>query len=305
MIDWDDVRFFLAVARSGSVRSAAERLKVNHTTVLRRISQLEGRLGARLFEKKPAGYQLTGSGHDVLALAEEMELSSSRLEGLVWGRDEGIGGPLVVAMAQTIATHLLMPDFAEFCRRHPEVELTILSSEAKVNLTNREADVALRVVLDREALPLNLHGLQGPELRIGAYLSSSLLEQWSAGALPYARWVSKGTDRAPDWALCGEIPIEGLFCAPETSTHLAALRQGLGIGLLPRFVGDAEPDLVRAPATLNGAHGALWILSQGETRRTKRVRLFIDFISQRLAEYAPRLLGPDPEIAPKSELKKK
>jgi DNA-binding transcriptional LysR family regulator len=117
VIDWDDVRFFLAVARSGSVRSAAEKLKVNHTTVLRRISQLEGRLGAHLFEKKPAGYQLTGSGHDGLALAEEMELSSSQLEGLVWGRDEGIGGPLVVAMAQTIATHLLMPDFAEFCRR--------------------------------------------------------------------------------------------------------------------------------------------------------------------------------------------
>ena len=302
MIDWDDVRFFLAVARSGSVRSAADGLKVNHTTVLRRISQLEARLGARLFEMKPAGYQLTGSGHDVLALAEEMELSSSRLEGLVWGRDEGVGGPLVVAMAQTIATHLLMPDFAEFCRRHPEIELTILSSEAKVNLTNREADVALRVVLDRSALPLNLHGLQGSELRIGAYLSNSLLEQWSAGSLHHARWVTKGTEQVPEWARCGEIPIEGNFRAPETGTHLAALRQGLGVGLLPRFVGDAEPGLVRAPGTLNGSHGALWILSQGETRRTKRVRLFIDFVAQRLAEYAPRLLGPPPEAAPTLEL---
>lgn len=297
MIDWDDVRFFLAVARSGSVRSAAESLKVNHTTVLRRIAQLEGRLGARLFEKKPAGYQLTGSGRDVLALAEEMELSSSRLEGLVWGRDEGIGGPLRVAMAQTIATHLLMPDLAEFCRRHPEIELTILSSEAKVNLTNREADVALRVVLDREALPLNLHGLQGPELSIGAYLSNSLLEQGSAGALHHARWVTKG-EEVPEWVRRGEVPIEGVFRAPETSTHLAALRQGLGVGLLPCFVGDSEPDLVRAPGTLNGSHGSLWILSQGETRRAKRVRLFIDFVSQRLAEYAPRLLGSLPGVAP-------
>lgn len=295
MIDWDDVRFFLAVARSGSVRSAADRLKVNHTTVLRRISQLERRLGARLFEKTPAGYRLTSSGHDVLALAEEMELSSSRLEGLVWGRDEGIAGPLRVAMAQTIATHLLMPDLAEFCRRHPEIELTILSSEARVNLTNREADVALRVVLDREKLPLNLHGLQGPELRIGAYLSSSLLEQWSAGTLPHARWVAKGDDEAPDWVHSGDIPIAGVFRAPETATHLAALRQGLGMGLLPRFVGDAEPGLARAPGTVDGTHGALWILSQGETRRTERVRLFIDFISQRLAEYAPRLLGSPAE----------
>ncbi|KQX42862.1 LysR family transcriptional regulator [Devosia sp. Root436] len=297
MIDWDDVRFFLAVARSGSVRSAAESLKVNHTTVLRRISHLEARLGARLFEKKPAGYQLTGSGQEVLALAEEMELSSSQLEGLVWGRDEGIAGPLRVAMAQTIATHLLMPDFAEFCRRHPEIELTILSSEATVNLTNREADVALRVVIDRDALPLNLHGLQGPELRIGAYLSRSLLEQWSSGALPHVPWVTKGFDEPPEWVSCGDIPIEGTFRAPETATHLAALRQGIGVGTLPRFVGDTEPGLVHAPGTLDGSHGALWILSQGETRRTKRVRLFIDFISQRLAEYAPRLLGSPSEVA--------
>lgn len=298
MIDWDDVRFFLAVARSGSVRSAAESLRVNHTTVLRRIGQLEARLGARLFEKKPAGYQLTGSGHDVLALAEEMEASSSRLEGLVWGRDEGIGGPLRVAMAQTVATHLLMPDLAQFCRRHPEIELTILSSEARVNLTNREADVALRVVLDRDALPLNLHGLQGPELRIGAYLSKSMFEQWSAGAIHHARWVTKGTGDVPDWVRCGDIPIEGAFRAPETATHLAALRQGLGMGLLPCFVGDAEPGLARAPGTGDGSHGSLWILSQGETRRTKRVRLFIDFVSLRFAEYAPRLLGSFPEAAP-------
>src|ERR1700760_1895652 len=87
MIDWDDVRFFLAVARGGSVRAAAERLEVNHSTVLRRIAQLEQRLGAQMFEKLPTGYRLTEAGEEVLELANQMEASSPQLETRVFGRD--------------------------------------------------------------------------------------------------------------------------------------------------------------------------------------------------------------------------
>ncbi len=116
MIDWDDVRYFLAVARGGSVRAAAERLGVNHATVLRRVAQLEERLGARLFDRLPSGYRMTGAGEEVLGLAEQMEASSNQLEARVLGRDQGVRGSLRVTMAPTIATHLLMPDFAEFAR---------------------------------------------------------------------------------------------------------------------------------------------------------------------------------------------
>src|SRR5690242_3243327 len=120
MIDWDDVRFFLAVARGGSVRAAAERLGVNHTTVLRRIAQLEARLGALMFEKLPAGYRLTSAGEEVLEFAAQMEASSTRLESRVFGRDQGVRGLLRVTLAPTLAAHLLMPDIAEFARLHPE-----------------------------------------------------------------------------------------------------------------------------------------------------------------------------------------
>ena len=119
MIDWDDVRYFLAVARGGSVRAAAERLGVNHTTVLRRIAQLEERLGAQMFEKLPSGYRLTAAGEEVLEFAEQMEASSNRLETQIFGRDQGVRGLLRVTLAPTLATHLLMPDFAEFARLHP------------------------------------------------------------------------------------------------------------------------------------------------------------------------------------------
>src|SRR3546814_8984468 len=89
MIDWDDVRYFLAVAREGSVRAAAGRLGVNHATVLRRMAQLEERLGAQMFEKLPSGYRLTPAGEEVLEFAEQMEASSNRLETRVFGRDQG------------------------------------------------------------------------------------------------------------------------------------------------------------------------------------------------------------------------
>src|SRR5258706_12470573 len=92
MIDWDDVRYFLAVARGGSIRAAAARLGVNHSTVLRRIAQLEERLGALMFEKLPSGYRLTAAGEEVLEFADQMEASSHLLETRVFGRDQSVRG---------------------------------------------------------------------------------------------------------------------------------------------------------------------------------------------------------------------
>jgi DNA-binding transcriptional LysR family regulator len=189
MIDWDDVRYFLAVARGGSVRAAAERLGVNHSTVLRRVAQLEERLGAHMFEKLPSGYRLTAAGEEVLELADQMEASSHQLETRVFGRDQSVRGLLRVTLAPPLATHLLMPDFADFARLHPDIEMEILSSGELANLTNREADVAIRVVYDRKTLPLNLHGLKGPELFGGVYMSRDRLAAWRAGARDPIRWI--------------------------------------------------------------------------------------------------------------------
>src|SRR6202020_1633329 len=134
MIDWDSVRYFLAVARGGSVRAAGAQLGVNHSTVLRRIAQFEERLGARMFEKLPSGYRLTAAGEEVLELAHRMEASSHQLETRVFGRDQSVRGLLRVTLAPTLATHLLMPDFAEFARLHPDIEMEILSSGELANL---------------------------------------------------------------------------------------------------------------------------------------------------------------------------
>jgi DNA-binding transcriptional LysR family regulator len=293
MIDWDDVRYFLAIARGGSVRAAAERLGVNHSTVLRRVAQLEERLGARMFQKLPSGYRLTSAGEDVLEFADQMEAASNRLETRIFGRDQSISGTLRVTLVSPFATHLLMPDFAEFARLHPEVEMEILPSDEPMSLTNREADVAIRVVYDRSALPLNLHGLKGPEVYGGVYMSRDLLAAWRAGATDRIRWIVKNNHGIQDWAREGEVPTTTEI--PLRTTHagaqLAALRQGLGVATLPCFVGDPDPLLVRVPGTATHMHGTLWLLTPSDAHKTKRVRLFTEFVALRLAAYVPLLAG--------------
>lgn len=292
MTDWEDVRYFLAVAREGSVRAAAERLEVTHSTVLRRIAQFEKRLGAQMFEKLPSGYRLTNAGEEILEFAEQMEASSNRLETRVFGRDQSVHGRLRVTLAPTLATHLLMPDLAEFARLHPEVEIEILPSGELSNLTNRQADVAIRVVYDRSTLPLNLHGLKGPELFGGVYISRDLLAAWRAGAADKIRWIVISQNGIPDWARQGEVPTaEVPIKTTDGGAQIAAVRQGLGMTVLPCFVGDADSMLARVPGTVLHKHGTLWLLTHGETRKTKRVRLFTEFVSRRLSAYAPLIAG--------------
>lgn len=292
MIDWDDVRYFLAAARGGSVRAAAKRLAVNHATVLRRIAQLEERLGTQMFEKLPSGYRLTPAGEEVLDLAIQMEATSHQLETRVFGRDQSVRGPLRVTLAPFLASHLLMSDFAEFARLYPEIEMEIAPSGDLLNLTNRDADVAIRVVYDRATLPLNLHGLKGPELFGGVYMSRELHAAWLAGQLDPVRWIVVGQGDISDWARDGDVRAGGVsFKTADGETQVAAVRQGLGMAILPCFVGDADPALIRSPGSGLYMHGTLWILTQGETRKTKRVRLFTEFMSRKLATHAPLLAG--------------
>jgi DNA-binding transcriptional LysR family regulator len=292
MIDWDDVRYFLAVARCGSVRAASTVLGVNHSTVIRRIAQLEGRLGAKMFEKLPSGYQVTAAGEEVRELAEQMEAASRQLETRILGRDQGIRGLLRVTLAPTLATHLLMPDFAEFARAHPDIEMEIISSGDLANLTNREADVAIRVVYDRKTLPPNLHGLKGPDVFGAIYMSRDLLPVWSEGGPVSLRWIVISDHGIPDWVRQRGVATGGVpFRVTDAAAQVVAVRQGVGVTTLPCFVGDADPNLVRVPKTELHLYGTLWLLTQGEIRKTKRVRLFTEFLSRRLVAHADLLAG--------------
>ena len=161
-----------------------------------------------------------------------------------------------------------------------------------MNLTNREADVAIRVVYDRNAMPPNLHGLKGPELFGGVYMSRDFLAAWRAGAPDRIRWIVRNNQGIPDWAREGEVPASEIpFRTTDAGAQIVAVRQGFGMAMLPCFVGEADKLLVRVPGTALRMLGTLWLLTQGETRKTKRVRLFTEFVSRRLAAYVPLLAG--------------
>ena len=137
---------------------------------------------------------------------------------------------------------------------------------------------------------LNLHGLKGPELFGGVYMSRDRLTASPAGAPDRIRWIVISSDGIPDWAR--EVSVTGMpFRITDGEAQIEAVRQGLGMTTLPCFIGDADPLLARAPGADLHLYGSVWLLTQGETRKTKRVRLFTEFISRRLAAYAPLLAG--------------
>ena len=170
-----------------------------------------------------------------------------------------------------------------------------MSSDAPANLTNRDADVALRVVHDAGSLPLNLYGQKGPDLFGCVYLSRERLADWRARSPESMPWILKEHDGVPEWAHGVDIAVGAIgLKVMEAGTHIAAAGQGLGLTALPCFVGDRDPLLARAPGAKVHRYGSLYLLTQGETRQTKRLRLFNNFIAERLASHADLLEGRCP-----------
>lgn len=293
MEHWDDIRYFLAVARQGSVRGASDALSVNHSTVLRRVAHMEARLGARLFEKLPTGYKLTIAGAEILQFAEAMEQTSSLLETRVFARDQRLTGSLHVTLPPPIATDLLMQDIAEFSQAHPEIDLKITSTYDTINLTKRQADVAVRLVRNPDNMPQNLYRTRLQDFYRGVFISHRLLGTLQHDTNAANKWVlTEGDGDLPEWALARSLATNlPPLTVNDLSTKIAAVKAGIGMALLPCFIGDAEPNLIRAPNSTIKFYGTLWLLTHGETRKSKRVRLFCDFIKKRIARHADLLNG--------------
>ena len=144
-MNWDDLRVFLTVARSGSISGGAKQLALQHSTVSRRMRKLEQDLGVRLFDKVPSGYALTIAGENLMQAANRMEREVLAVDGALSGKDLEPSGPLRVTAIDNMATTILMPMFTGFSRQYPDVVLHLMVSNADVSLALREADVAIRL----------------------------------------------------------------------------------------------------------------------------------------------------------------
>jgi DNA-binding transcriptional LysR family regulator len=293
-MDWDDIRYFLAVSRTGSIRSAATLLAVNHSTVSRRIGQLEKQLGVRLFEKLPTGYLITPAGDEILDLTERMEEQVNELERKVYGRDAGLSGKLRITLPQILATHLLMPDLVQFARANPGIELEIISSYETLNLTRRQADVAIRLVYDNQTPPEHLYGRKLASVYRSVYVSKKMrLSSQPDAEVASICWVVKEEDGPlPAWVIQTYAPAkDSIYLVSDLFTQLAATREGLGASILPCYLGDNDPELERLTPGQSKLYGTLWVLTHGDIRNTPRVRIFTEFIAEVIRSHTEVLKG--------------
>ena len=293
-MDWDDIRFFLAVSRTGSIRGAAAQLGVNHSTVSRRISQFETQLGVRLFEKMPTGYLITAAGEDILELSESMEKQVHALERKVYGRDTSLSGTLRITLPQILATHLIMPDLVHFAHTHPGIELEIISSYETLNLTRRQADVAIRLVYENQSPPEHLYGRKLARVYRSVYHSKHIMDSNPTHSnLTSIQWIVKEEDGPlPTWVVQAYSPKNNsTYLVSDVLTQLAATRAGLGASVLPCYLGDNDSELVRLRPEQSKLYGELWLLTHGDIRNTPRVRVFTDYIAEVLQSHKNILQG--------------
>ncbi|MCJ8319358.1 MAG: LysR family transcriptional regulator [Colwellia sp.] len=283
MLNWDDLKFFLAVCRAGSVRSAAITLKVNHTTVSRRINSFELALGQRLFERTSQGYVKTKLADEIYNEASYLEERLNTVERKIIGRDDELSGDIRVTLPEILATELLMPGFAKFCHLYPEIDIEIIESVKELNLANREADVAFRIV---KQPPDYLVGRKIAVLHRACYLSKKLAHKLSEpGWLEQQNWIG-WTDklRKPIGLIAKEYPrFSSKHKIANAQLQSIACKEGMGIAILPCFKADLDDELVRIPPYISEAKYDLWILSHPDMRKNNKIQSFVRFMTEYLA----------------------
>jgi len=272
-VNWDDLRLFLAVARTGSISRAAKKLDVQHSTVSRRLRKFEDKLGARLLERKNTGYELTLAGENVKQAADRMEAEVLQMDSIVLGKDSDLVGSLKVTAINNMASTVLMPIFASFSKTYPRVELHILVSNLDSSLSQREADVAIRLT---NSPTETLIGKRLVTVASAIYGSREYLKQLREES-GEPRWIGvECCNFHKSWTKhsCGEQSHN--FISDDTLLTLSVIRQGLGVSYLPCFMGDTDPELERFCDPDLSHNLGLWLLLHPDLKHTARVLAFRD-----------------------------
>lgn len=277
-LEWDDLRYVLAVAEAGSLAGAARELRVNHSTVLRRIAAFEQQLGLRLFERLPTGYVLTASGEELVAAARSISGTVTELERRIAGQDLRLSGTLRITATDTLMGSILPEILAEFGEAHPGIALEVAVSNLMLNLTKRDADVALRTA---DNPPATLVGRRVGRIAFAIYAAPAYLARHDHADLAEHRWVG------PDDTLAGTSVARWMQAKLGKSEialradSLLAMQQaavaGLGLVALPCYLGDSVPALACVRRPMPEMETALWILTHEDLRAAARVRAFTDF----------------------------
>jgi DNA-binding transcriptional LysR family regulator len=292
---WDDFRLIKAIADKRALPAAAAALGINHSTVFRRLGQIEDALGVRLFERHRSGYVATPAGEEMVQLAGRVDDDIHAFTRRLAGQEIKPAGELRIATNDTLLVDLLTPVFAKFLAQCPDIQLDVLIGNQAANLSKRDADIAIRAT---DNPPETLIGRKPARIAWALYGRSADFpgpELPSSEDLWRRKWVSLGEQ----FTMLSAVRYLARHVAPErvvyklnTVLGLAeAVEAGIGVGFLPCFIGDARPGLTRLAPPDPDLSADLWLLTHPDLRHTPRVRLFLDFAAGELARLKPLVEG--------------
>ncbi len=284
MFDWQDLKHFAVLARSGSLSGAARELGVDHATVGRRISALEQSLGLRLIDRLPRKVILTKDGEKIAELALQIEQIAYGVQRQAVGSINTPQTTVRISASPAVAARLIAPHVATFHRSNPGITLVLSSSSAIVNLGRGEADLAIRLVRPEQ-----------PELiarRIGC-MRFGLYSSLEHAALPPESWSFISYDAA-----LGHIPqqvwlrslLKGrpvVFQAGDLFGQQEAARAGLGAAVLPTFIGENDHRLTRLAANTVPPIRELWLVTYPDLYNSGPIRTVMNFLSEIIGKSCP------------------
>ena len=277
MNDWDDLRYFLAVARNGTVSGAAADLKVNHSTVSRRINAYEKEHAVRLFERLPSGYVMTQAAENIYQYALEIEERTRVVERELFGRDARLQGKLCITAFHGMANGLLLPHLQTFRDQYPEIDIELFITTEVRDLGAREADIAIR---GTPKPPEHLVGKKVSDFCSGIYTS----QKYQARALQRHELILwRDETKLPEWALKHFPNARVALRVDDVISMRTAVSEGLGVARMPCWVADSGPDTLRLNLDIEPSDWGIWVLIHADLRTTARVRVCRDFLIDTLS----------------------
>lgn len=264
---------------------AGQSIGVNHTTVARRISALEKKLGTRLFDRLAGGYGMTQSAENIYDHAVRMEEQAQAIDREAFGQDAELRGPLKLTVAHDVAERLLMSTLLEFQETFPCIDLELLTTTGLVDLAARQADIALRLT---DKPPDYLIGREVMPMRHGIYGSPQYLRQLDG---PADVVLFRGGDETPEWVAEHFPKAKTALRLDDVSTMVAAVRNHMGLARMPCYVADSEPGVQRLDLRLTSSTWGVWVLSHVDLRSTARVRVCREFLVDAIEKQRPLILG--------------
>jgi DNA-binding transcriptional LysR family regulator len=274
-LDWEDVRFFAALARHGSLSATARALTVNHATVARRIAALEQALGTKLFKQRPTGYELTPAGRGALEAADTMESAAAALSRLE--PEPTLAGLVRITATPSLAEGFLIPRLASLQRSHSALDLEIVAEPRPISLQRHQSDIALRLGRPERG---ELLGRCVAHVGYGFYAAPVWRDRLKEGAAPSFIGFDEAGSQFPEaqWLTrrFGN-PRLGFRCNNQIG-QIAAARAGSGVAMLPRFLAAGDPTLVEVQLSATPPTRELWLLTRRDAQRAARIRVVADFL---------------------------